>query len=184
MTTSMPENATDLERTITFCLNQVRAKREGASSLLVVGSGIADVSAARLWAVLENVEAWPRWSPLHTSARWTDGASLTVGARFDQQLELGFPLGRSIQSVQLAFADRETRVGWVGDKGGVRSCHLWTLLRADNGRTHVCNVEAFAGVPIMLVKPLVASRWRRQFQAAVDGLIAAARTRPETIPST
>jgi hypothetical protein len=178
MTMAMPEDTNDLERTITFCLDRVRGTRGGASSLFAAGSGYTDVSPERLWAVLENVEAWPRWSPLHTAARWTEGGSLTVGARFEQELDLGFPVGRKTESVVLAFAESGSRVGWLGDNGRVRSCHLWTLGRADDGRTQVCNVEAFAGLPVMLIKPLVASRWRRQFQAAVEGLIAAAEATP------
>jgi hypothetical protein len=32
---------------------------------------------------------------------------------------------------------------------------LWTLAPADDGRTQVCNVEAFAGPPIVLIKPFL-----------------------------
>jgi hypothetical protein len=34
-------------------------------------------------------------------------------------------------------------------------------------------VEVFSGAAMGLVSPLVARRWRRHFQAAVDGLIEA-----------
>jgi Polyketide cyclase / dehydrase and lipid transport len=179
MTMAKPPNPTELNDAIAFCLNHVGRSRESRSSLVLAGTGSTSAPREQLWAVLEDIERWPRWSPLHVSASWTGGASLAVGARFEQRLDLGFPLGRSTESVALAFAEHATRVGWVGHSGGVRSCHLWTLGPSDGGQTRVCNVEAFAGVPIALIKPLVASRWRRQFQIAVDGLIAEAQdTRP------
>lgn len=37
--------------------------------------------------------------------------------------------------------------------------------------THVINVEMFAGAIVAMLRPLVARRWNRQFQAALDGLI-------------
>jgi hypothetical protein len=184
MTTVTVEHVTNPEQTIGFCVDRVGRRREGPSTLLLVGSGCTATSRERLWAALGDVESWPQWSPLHAATRWTDGASLTVGARFDQQLDLGFPLGSSTESVVLAIADRPARAGWVGENRGVRSCHLWALAPAADGRTQVCNVEAFAGAPILLIKPFVAARWRRQFQAAVDGLIAVAEgTQRREMPS-
>lgn len=161
------------EEPIEFCLQHVG---RGWRTLLLAGSGRTDVPADRLWDALNDVEAWPQWSPLHSAAAWTEGGSLSVGARFEQRLELGFPVGRSTEHVTLAFADRARRAGWVGANNGVRSCHLWTFEPAVGGGTEVSNVEALSGLGIALVKPLVAARWRRQFQAAVDGLIAAAES--------
>ena len=159
--------------TIEFCRQQVG---QGWKTLLLAGSGRTDASATRLWDVLADVEGWPRWSPLHSAARWAEGDSLSVGARFEQRLELGFPVGRSTEHVTLAFADPGRRAGWVGDNNGVHSCHLWTFAPAVGGGTAVSNVEALSGLGIALVRPLVAARWRRQFQAAVDGLIATAES--------
>jgi hypothetical protein len=53
----------------------------------------------------------------------------------------------------------------------VRSCHLWTFTPLPGGGTRVGNTEVFTGTVIGLTKPLLAPRWRRQFQQAVDGLL-------------
>ena len=79
MTTMTVEPVTNLEQTIAFCLEKVRRTREGPNTLLLAGSAYTEASRERLWAVLEDVESWPRWSPLHTATRWTGSASLAVG---------------------------------------------------------------------------------------------------------
>lgn len=158
---------------IEFVLGQLGVRRPDWKTLLLSGAGESSASTDRLWAVLEDVERWPDWSPLHQQTAWLGSASLTMGARFEQRLNLGFPLGTSTEAVTITFSEREHLVGWTGSSGGIRSCHVWRLDAANHG-THVSNVEAFVGVPIALIKPLVANRWRAQFQQAADGLIAAA----------
>ena len=171
--------SSEIARTITdesigFCLERVGKRKPGWSTLVVSGSALADVSPDRLWAVLADLERWSEWSPLHRAAAWTDGNALTLGSRFEQQLDLGFPLGRTTEEVTLAFAEPERRAGWAGDTNGVKSCHLWRFARAAGASTEVSNVEVFSGTPVGLIKPLVARRWRHAFQAAVDGLVATA----------
>ena len=165
---------TTTDESIGFCLERVGRREPSWRTLVVSGSALADVSPERLWAVLADLERWSQWSPLHRAAAWTDGDALTPGSRFEQQLELGFPVGRTTEEVTLAFAEPETRAGWVGDANGVKSCHLWSFAAAEGAGTGVSNVEVFSGTPVGLIKPLVARRWRHAFQAAVDGLIATA----------
>ena len=51
----------------------------------------------------------------------------------------------------------------------------WCRGGADGVRgTHVSNVEAFVGITVAILRPLVARRWNRLFQAAVDGLVHSA----------
>lgn len=171
----MPADSGSTRECIEFCLQQVRRARAGWNTVVPVGTARTELSPDRLWEVLNDVEAWPKWSPLHRAVTWEEGSSLSVGARFEQQLDLGFPVGRSTEQVTLAFADPGSRAGWMGDNNGVRSCHLWTFTPIRDNGTEVSNVEALSGLPIALVKPLVADRWQRRFQAAVDGLIATAK---------
>ena len=159
---------------IEFCLKEVRQPRPKWNTVVPVGVARTELSADGLWEVLGDVEAWPDWSPLHRAVAWQQGSALTVGARFEQQLDLGFPVGRTTEQVTLALAEPGRRAGWTGDKGGVRSCHVWAFTPTPDGGTEVSNVEALTGFPIALVHPFVARRWQRQFQAAAEGLVAAA----------
>jgi hypothetical protein len=164
-----------IDDTIAFCLREVGASKPGLKTLVIAASGTAAAAPPeRVWAVLEDVASWPRWSPIHAATEWKAGDGLTVGARFDQVIELGFPVGRQTGHVTVAFAEPARRVGWTEDASGMRSCHLWRLEPAAGGGTEVADVEVFSGVPVALVKPFVARRWRRLFRGAVDGLIATA----------
>jgi hypothetical protein len=78
----LPPDAAD---DIAFCLPQIGERGAGWSTLVVVGSAIADASADRLWAVLSDVELWPARSPLPRAVRWTANGSLAAGAAFEQQ---------------------------------------------------------------------------------------------------
>lgn len=167
-----------LDDTIAFCLREVGASRPGWKTLVIAASDTAATAPPeRVWAVLEDVASWPRWSPVHASTAWKGGDGLAVGARFDQVIELGFPVGRQTGHVTVAFAEPERRVGWTEDGNGIRSCHLWRLEPAAGGGTDVADVEVFSGLPAALLKPFVARRWRRLFRGAVEGLIGEAESR-------
>jgi len=98
-------------------------------------------------------------------------AGLTAGSAFEQQIDLGFPIGTTTEHVTIDLLEPARRIAWAGDSNGVRSCHLWSFTPALHGGTHVSNVEAFTGIPVAMLRPLVARRWHRLFQAAIDGLI-------------
>ncbi|MEV8092708.1 hypothetical protein [Kitasatospora sp. NPDC085879] len=50
----------------------------------------------------------------------------------------------------------------------------WTFTARVGGGTRIGNTEVFDGTVIGLTKPVIASRWRRQFQRAVDTLASRA----------
>jgi hypothetical protein len=154
-----------------FCLARIGKSAPGWDTLVVSGTASTTAAASDLWAVWADLERWPLWSPLHRSVSWTGPARLAEGATFDQQLSLGFPVGTTTEHVTLAVVEPGQRAGWAGDSNGIRSCHLWSFTPLPGGGTQVGNVEAFTGLPIALVRPLVARRWNRDFQGAVDGLI-------------
>jgi hypothetical protein len=154
-----------------FCLERIGKTAPGWDTLVVSGAASTTATAEDLWAVWGDLERWPLWSPLHRSVTWTGPARLAEGATFDQQISLGFPAGTTTEHVTFAVLEPARRAAWAGDNGGIRSCHLWSFTPRPDGGTQVSNVEAFAGLPIALVRPLVARRWNRDFQAAVDGLI-------------
>jgi hypothetical protein len=100
---------------VAFCLRRIGKGTAGLSTLIVAGAADTPAPAEDLWAAWADLERWPAWSPLHRSAAWTTDVRLAAGARFDQQISLGFP--------------------------------------------------------VAVLRPLVARRWDRLFQGAVDGLI-------------
>jgi hypothetical protein len=159
---------------ITFCLQRVGKDRVGLGTLVVAGEADTEVSGADLWATWTDLPRWPAWSPLHRSVTRTGTGGLAAGATFDQQISLGFPIGTTTQHVTIDLLEPARRASWSGDSNGVRSCHLWSFSPLPGGGTHISNVEAFVGITVAMLRPLVARRWNRLFQTAVDGLIHSA----------
>jgi hypothetical protein len=157
-----------------FCLQRVGQDHPGWDTLVVSGAADTPVAAELVWASWTDLERWPAWSPLHRSVTRAAAAELAAGATFDQRLSLGFPIGTTSQHVTIDMLEPARRASWSGDSNGIKSCHLWSFTPAPDGGTHVSNTEVFVGVTVGLLRPLVARRWNRQFQAAVDGLIAVA----------
>jgi uncharacterized membrane protein len=167
------------ETDIAYCLTKVGQAERDWRTLVVVGSGSSNAPVAQLWTLWSDLERWPAWSPIHRSVKLVDAKPLSVGGSFDQELELGFPVGVQRERATFDEFEPQVRASWSGDKNGVRSCHVWRFEPTPDGGTRVHNVEIFVGTTIGLVKPFVAKRWNGLFQRAVDGLIAAtAGTRP------
>ena len=162
---------------ISFCLKRVGRETAGWDTLVVAGAADTALPAEDLWAVWADLERWPLWSPLHQSVTWTSPAGPAAGATFDQRISLGFPVGTTTSHVTIDQLEPGRRASWAGSDGGVTSCHQWSFTPLPDGGTHVSNVEAFAGFPAAMLRPLVSRRWHRLFQAAVDGLIRTATAR-------
>jgi len=156
---------------IAYCLERIGKTAAGWDTLVVHGAADAAVPAKDLWTVWADLERWPAWSPLHRSVTRTGHGELAAGAAFDQQLSLGFPVGMTTEHVTIDLLEPAGRVAWAGDANGVRSFHQWSFTPLPSGGTHVSNAEVFAGLPVAMLRPLVARRWNRLFQAGVDGLI-------------
>jgi hypothetical protein len=161
---------------IAFCLQGIGKDTAGWDTLIVSGAADTAAPAQDLWAVWTDLGRWPLWSPIHRSVTWTSAAGPAAGATFDQHIDLGFPLGTTTEHVTISVLEPASRVAWAGDANGVRSCHQWSFTPLPSGGTRVSNVEAFGGLPVALLRPLVGRRWNRMFQAAVDGLIREATT--------
>lgn len=154
-----------------YCLERVGRSKPGWDTLVVSGAAHTALPAGDLWAVWSDLEHWPLWSPLHKSvSRASSPSALTADATFDQRLSLGFPVGTSTQHVTISELEPARRAAWVGSGKGIRSCHLWSFTPLPGG-TRVTNTEAFVGLPVAILGPLVSRRWNRAFQDAVDGLI-------------
>jgi uncharacterized membrane protein len=158
---------------VAFCLEHLGVAEPTWKTLATAADAITDLPVDRLWATWSDLPRWPEWStPLHLSARWASGDSFLPGARFEQVIQLGFPLGRTTSRETVRTVEPGRLVSWAKEENGVRSCHVWQFVQLPDGRTRVSNVEVFHGLPIGVIKPLVSARWRRLFQASVDNLIA------------
>src|SRR5262245_25067519 len=162
-------------RAVAICLEQIGVTAPTWKTLVVSAGAIADKPADRLWTTWSDVRRWPEWStPLHVAVRWVDGDSFAPGAKFEQVIQLGFPVGRITSLETVGMTESGRYVSWSKRASGMRSCHRWQFEPLPDGRTRVSNVEVFHGTPVGLIKPLVGKRWRVLFQTSVDNLIAAA----------
>ncbi len=135
-----------------------------------------DLPPARLWATWERLEAWPGWAaPLVVETHWLDAPGWHVGARFEQVLDLGLMLGRVSSTETVGAVAAGQSASWWKDEGGIRSNHVWSFEALPDGGSRVVDLEILHGVLIGLARPLAEASWQGKFDAAVDGLILAAR---------
>jgi len=161
---------------VKMALHQIGLEQATWKTVVVAASQEVDLPRTLLWDTWANLEAWPNWSkPLHLAARWTGPAAWTAGATFEQELNLGFPVGKMTSAETVGSAVPGEQVMWWKDEKGIKSCHLWLFEALSANRTRVSNVEVLHGTLMGLVKPLVAKRWQQHFEEAVKGLAAQAR---------
>ncbi|MFI5174373.1 MAG: hypothetical protein ACHQKY_05920 [Terriglobia bacterium] len=163
---------------VRMALEKVGLTTPGWDTLIVSAEKEAAIPAPVLWAMWSRLEEWPAWSrPLHVSARWVNEAEWKTGAKFEQKLNLGFPVGEVVSLEEVGPVTKGRRAMWSKDENGIKSCHIWFFERLPDGRTRVGNTEVFQGKKIGLIRPLVARRWQRMFQASVEGLVQRAQNR-------
>jgi uncharacterized membrane protein len=157
-------------------LKSIGIDRPAWHTLVVTASRDVDLPADALWETWSNLEDWPAWSTLHTSARWSGEAAWQLGARFEQDLKLGFPLGRRkvVETVSELYPGR--RVRWCKTDGRVKSCHIWSFSQLPNRKVRLTNTEVIHGLPLGLLKPILYWQWHKKFEKSLDGLVAQART--------
>ena len=123
-----------------------------------------------------KLDAWASWArPLVVQARWLDTPGWRVGARFEQTLDLGFPLDRLRRLETVTAADPGRLVSWSQEESGVRTNHVWSFEDLPNGGTRIVDFEIFQGVLAGFGRPLVERRWQQRFDDALTGLVAYAR---------
>jgi hypothetical protein len=147
-------------------------------TLIVAAAQEIDLPAAGLWETWSRLGDWPLWStPLHLAAHWAGAPGWATGASFTQTINLGFPIGQLISTETVVAYIPGRQVSWARDQKGIRSCHIWDFEPLAVDRTRVTNLEVFHGLPIGLLKPLVAGRWQQLFAQSVAGLARQAAPR-------
>jgi hypothetical protein len=166
--------------TVRYVIDHIGVERPSWQTLVLSASREVDLPVERLWSTWADLESWPRWSALHEATRWTGTPGWTAGATFEQALQLGFPIGRSVNAVTVRAAEPGHLVSWWETEGSLRSCHVWLFEALSPERTRVTDTEGFHGLAMGLMKPLLRPRWQRLFEASVDGLARAAASSPNS----
>ena len=123
-------------------------------------------SAARVWALLTDVQAWPRWNAAVTSVAPAQPAA--VGHSFHWRSQ-GF-------AVQSTFAEVQapTRLAWAGRALGTRAWHLWEIESVADGVV-VRTCERFDGwLPRLMPKSM-----QRKLEATLPAWLHALKSEAE-----
>jgi hypothetical protein len=100
-----------------------------------------DISApvSRVWALHQDVNAWPTWqsdiTAAHLNGAFAPGESFTWTS-------FGFTVTSTVYAVQ-----DQARVLWGGTGDGITGVHEWIFTATPAG-THVETTESFAGAPV------------------------------------
>jgi hypothetical protein len=161
---------------VTHVLNRMGIDSPSWKSLIVLGSADAAADPERVWLTWADIDNWPSMSPLVNATQWTSGDPWRPGSEFVAELNLGLRPGSETAKNRVMSVDPGRSAEWSQSNGGLRTEHLWRFEPRQSGGVHVTSVAVFHGSSIGVQKPFVAKRWRRLFQAQVEGLVDMADT--------
>jgi hypothetical protein len=145
-------------------------------TLVIYASRDIELPRDTVFEAWSKLDAWPSWArPLILQARWLDLPGWRAGARFEQTLDLGFPLSRLHTVETVTAANSGHFVSWSKEESGVRSNHVWSFEELPDGGTRIVDFEIFQGALAGFARPLVERGWQARFEDAVTGLVAYAR---------
>jgi uncharacterized protein YndB with AHSA1/START domain len=164
-----------------------RLGHNGASwrTLVILSSREIDVPPAVAFKAWANPAIWPGWGrPLILDAHWLVGqdqamAPLTLpadrrwstGSRFEETLDLGFPLAHLSQTNRVEAVKPGSEISWRNETGSLDSYQTWSFEPLPDGGTRITVVQIFDGVAIGLGRYMVQDRWQQRFDEAIDGLV-------------
>jgi hypothetical protein len=122
--------------------------------------------AEKVWDVLTNVSAWPRWQSEIPEASLL--GALEPGGVIEWRTS-----GMAIRSV-LRTVDSAKTLGWAGTSFGSSAIHVWTL-EESNGATCVSVAESMNGWLVRLMKGFV----QRGLQKSTDHWLRALKRQSE-----
>lgn len=105
----------------------------------------------RVWAVFEDLPAWPKWNPATLGARWLSEGLWRCGARMEITLRLKNK--RTTFRPEVVTVAPGRRVTWVVRGFGVTRRNTFTF-EVEGGGTRVTTVETFTG-PLLFLYRLV-----------------------------
>ncbi len=113
----------------------------------------------RIWAVIEDLPAWPKWSRVIPAARWLTEGQWRRGAR----AAIAFRLRTKRMTVhaEVVAVEPPRRLAWVAHGFGLTHRHRLTL-EPEEHLTRVTATETFSG-PLLFVRRLTLSpAWARE----------------------
>lgn len=132
-----------------------------------------DAAQEAVFALLGDIDGWPRWSPGVRDVRRRVGA-LAPGTRFALVLDAGpLPFGLSLPCV--VFSLEPARIEWGGGAGSAKIRHRFELTPAGQGRTRVRHVEYATGALALISLPIERlahahdARWSRAIRRHFNG---------------
>ena len=105
-----------------------------------------DVAASPevLWSCFTDTDKWPQWFPALLEIEWIDGIPWTMGARFRQVVQFGFPLGRVRAIATISEISASPYVAWEGKVAGIEAIHGFRFDATPSG-TEVLSRHEFYG---------------------------------------
>jgi hypothetical protein len=174
--TSKPDAALLREPVVIAGLRPIGVDEPSWQTLVIFASRDVELPREILYETWSKLETWPSWGrPLVLQARWVDMPGWRVGARFEQTLDLGFPLDRLRRTETVSAATPGHLVSWAKEESGVRSNHIWSFEDLPNGGTRVIDCEIFQGLLAGFARPMVEKKWQARFEEVVNGLVSQAR---------
>jgi hypothetical protein len=158
-------------------LKQMGITRPNWKTLIVSASQEVKIGRQVLWETWTKLEDWSNWSnPMHIATRWVGKPEWKVGAQFEVDLNLGFPLNTetSVETVGSIIPGKS--INWWKEEEGIKYHYFWLFEDLPTGKTRVTVTAIFHGKAIGFCKPLVAYTWQKMFEATLNGLIKQART--------
>jgi uncharacterized protein YndB with AHSA1/START domain len=121
-------------------------------------------AAERVWAVVEEVESWPKWTPSMTSVRRAVDGALRVGERIRVRQPRLPPAVWTVTQVEPGRS-----FSWESHAPGLRSAADHEIRSGSSGHTLVLRFVQ-TGPLARLVWPLMARTVRRYVDLEAEGL--------------
>jgi hypothetical protein len=119
----------------------------------------------KIWSILCNIEAWPKWNP--QVRRATLHGPLAPGTVFVWQAGPG-TIRSTLQSV---LPERE--IAWTGSTLGIRAVHVWRM-ESSGEETLVTTEESWSGILASLFRGPFHKTLQQSIEAGLRALSVAA----------
>lgn len=106
-----------------------------------------NAAAQKIWDILTDVEAWPRWQ-VTNFVKLSQPGPIKEGSTFVANL------GGLKWDVRVIKAERPIQIAWDAQRPGLRGVHGWEFKEA-NGKTTVITRETMTGWLSVLAFPMV-----------------------------